>query len=115
MREHNYKIFLETPLGSRKGVMHLYIDNAKVNGYLDLLGQRQPISGEINEDGNCSLSGRLKTLVSEFSYKATGYINDVSVDLIIVGGQNSFIKRERSLLHMTGQAYYDIKKGGEGN
>lgn len=110
--ENNYNIFLETPLGIRKGMLHISVDNAEVNGYLELLGRHQPLSGKIGSDGQCCLNGKLKTLMSEFSYKATGNISGGRVDLTISRGQHALIKKERCLLKITGYACSNTEKEG---
>lgn len=96
MRKYNYDVVLETLLGQRKGTMQLVIDEEKVNGFLSILEKTEPCCGTMDHSGLCKLSGKIVTLLKEFAYTATGYIDEKHVDLILKSG--------KSIFQMTGTA-----------
>ena len=77
-----YKISLATQIGKKSGKLFLSVIQNKIDGVLEILGQKQPFCGEKTASG-CVIKGQLKTLVSVFDYTAIGYfdIKSISLDL----------------------------------
>ncbi|WP_099468732.1 hypothetical protein [Konateibacter massiliensis] len=90
MNQQNYKVILETPLGNRNGILELNISKTKIDGYLYIFKNREPVTGELSSDGSCRLRGKFVTLMSEFYYEATGRIDCDYVDLILHGRSSVF-------------------------
>ncbi len=90
MLQQNYKVILDTPLGKRNGILELVISGTKIDGYLDIFQNREPLTGEISNNGSCRLSGKFVTLMSEFYYEATGCINCDNIELTLHGGSSVF-------------------------
>ncbi len=90
MFQQNYKVILDTPLGKRNGILELVIFERKMEGYLNIFQSKEPVTGELNSDGSCRLSGKFVTLMSEFYYEATGRINCDNIELTLHGGNSVF-------------------------
>lgn len=90
MSRRKYSILMHTPIGGRAGTLEIQIERNKVRGYLDVLKHSEPFEGNIDENGNCCISGRLITLMNVIPYTATGQIAQDSLDLFLKGGQNVF-------------------------
>ena len=90
MVTYAYDIVLQAPLGDRRGVLELVIQDKKVNGTLDALGYKTICSGVIDSEGNCSLQGSIKTFMSEFDYTGIGYVDNTRVDIKLSNSRNSF-------------------------
>lgn len=90
MLQKNYKVILDTPLGKRNGILELVISETKIDGYLTIFQNREPVTGELSNDGSCRLSGKFVTLMSEFYYEATGRINCDHIELTLHGGNSVF-------------------------
>lgn len=75
-----YKISLATQIGKKSGKLFLSVIENKIDGFLEVLGRKQPFCGEKTASG-CVIRGQLKTLVSVFDYTATGFFDDKSISL----------------------------------
>lgn len=75
MSETTYRICMSVPLGKRNGTMLLRRTGESIDGWLDVLEQRNTLSGFISSDGQVSLSGVLQTLLSTVPYTAAGTIS----------------------------------------
>jgi hypothetical protein len=64
---------------------------------LEILGGTEPLHGEIDSDGACTLRGKLKTLMREINYIATGRVGAQTLELTVQGESNVF--------QITGTAY----------
>ena len=98
-----YDILLSTSLGKKQGELSTQIENGKIRGYLSLLGHTEPINGEIDENGNCTLAGKLVTLLNTIPFTASGTIRNNSLRLRING--------KRGFYEMLGTLRYP--NGGE--
>jgi hypothetical protein len=92
-----YSIIMETPLGSKRGTMHIDIQSSSVEGQLNILGGKNPLCGEINANGACTLRGKIKTLMREINYIAIGRVSGQTLELTVRGESNIF--------QITGTAY----------
>lgn len=90
MKEYNYDVVLDTELGKRKGTMRLSVDGTKIDGFLSLLNKTESCQGNLGKDGQCSLHGKVVTLIKEFVYEAKGYIRDNELVLTLKSGKNTF-------------------------
>lgn len=106
MIEQKYKVVLYTPLGERKGMLGLVFSDDKISGYLEILGHRESVLGDLDHGGNCKLAVKIVTLMSKFCYEAVGRIDDKSVDLMLYG--------ERNELSMKGSAVIDLNEKLQG-
>ena len=79
----SYEIQMKTPVGIKSGSLYAEILDNQINGYLDITRQTEPFYGYIDEQGNCKIQGKLKSLLKTYSYKAVGYIDKEIVNLII--------------------------------
>lgn len=90
MFRRKYHIQMQTPLGSRSGTLEVQIEKNKIRGHLNVLKHLEPFEGSIDENGYCSISGTLVTLMSSIPYTATGQITPDSLRLSLKGGRNLF-------------------------
>ena len=93
MNEKNYRICLSVPLGSRTGTMYFCETDGKVKGWLNVMNEKNEFSGDLSCDGQLTLCGVIRTLMSAVSYTATGTI----------GGKNILLN-----LKTDSGAYYPI-------
>ena len=75
MRETTYRICMSVPLGMRNGTMLLQRTGEHIDGWLDILNQRNTLSGVLLGDGQLTLFGTLRTLLSTVPYTAVGTIS----------------------------------------
>ena len=75
MSEKRYRICLFAPLGDRKGTIVLRVTQGRVEGWLDVMNEKNGLSGVLSEDGQLTISGVIRTLVSTMHYTATGMIS----------------------------------------
>lgn len=99
MAERIFKVCMQVPLGEREGWLRIRERNGAVSGTLDLLGRSEPLSGEIEPDGQCTISGRISSLVRAMDYTATGTIWDGQVFLIV--------HTQKAMFQMTGEEVCD--------
>lgn len=85
-----YDLILQTPLGDRKGMMDVCIENGIVNGVMQLLKCEETFRAKIAPNGQCSFNGRLVTLMNTIPYNAVGRITEKEVELSLIGDRESF-------------------------
>lgn len=90
MSEFNYDIVMETSLGQRCGKMMLIINGTKIDGFLNILGNKSPVHGELDDYGGCVLLGSIKTLVRTIEYVATGSADEKKINLTLCGQRDVF-------------------------
>lgn len=103
MLEYTYHIVMQTPLGEKKGIIHLNINIDRVTGCLNILGKENVFTGEIDIDGKCNLNGSIETIVSTFTYAAEGYIDKETINLTLYGSKDVF--------NVSGTALKNLKEG----
>lgn len=86
----NYKIELQTELGTKSGTMQLFIDGRKANGILTVLHHSEPFSGNINPDGSCTFRGKIVSLLNEICYVASGKLSGNELSLTVDLGKSSY-------------------------
>ena len=75
MGEKNYRICLTAPLGARNGTMVFHETGGKVDGWLNVMNEKNSFSGVLSKDGQLTISGVLRTLISTMHYTAAGTIS----------------------------------------
>lgn len=75
MSERNYRVCLTAPLGARNGTMVLHETGGKVDGWLNVMNEKNRFSGVLSEEGQLTLSGVIRTLISTVHYTATGTVS----------------------------------------
>ncbi|MGN0203534.1 MAG: hypothetical protein ACI4BB_03250 [Coprococcus sp.] len=90
MLKRKYQIVMQTPIGGRAGTLEIQIEQNTISGYMNLLKRSEPFEGSIDENGYCSIRGKLITLMNTIPYTATGQITMDSLDLSLQGGRNRF-------------------------
>lgn len=75
MSEKNYRICLSAQLGARNGTMVLHETGGKVDGWLNVMNEKNRFSGVISAEGQLTLSGVIRTLISTMHYTATGTVS----------------------------------------
>lgn len=91
MSEFFYQIIMRTPIGAKHGVMSAQIDGTNLSGNIELLKHREPFTGTINGRGDCTITGRLVTLMRTIPFSGNGRIDADSVFLSIDGGRERFV------------------------
>ena len=80
-----YDILLYTPLGKKKGELKAKIENGKLNSTLSLLGHTEPIEGSVDKKGNCTLKGKIVSLMKSIDFTADGTIDYEGIRLALKG------------------------------
>lgn len=75
MSEKNYRICLNAPLGVRFGTMAIHETGGRVDGWLNVMNEKNRFSGVLLEEGQLALNGVIRTLISTMRYTATGTIS----------------------------------------
>ena len=92
MTEWDYDITLKTPLGRRYGTMCVKIAREQMSGSMTLLNHEEPFCGTVDEKGNCSIEGRLVSLLRGIPFRGQGRIDRDSVHLLLRGERNVFFQ-----------------------
>lgn len=82
-QNYRYDILLSAPIGDKKGVLTINIFQDKLNGDLVLMKHKNHISGTIDQNGKCIISGTIKTLTKIINYNGSGYIDEQVATLIL--------------------------------
>ncbi len=90
MKNRKYNIVMDTPVGSRYGIIDLYGSDNQIRGTLDLLDHSEPFGGTIDSNGNCIICGHIITLMRTIDYTAIGRITEKSIELSLQSKQNHF-------------------------
>ena len=85
MRTYRYAVSMQVPLGKRLGRLVLYESEGLLSGELEVLGHTEPLSGTIDMDGKCELTGIIVSAVRSIPYKAVGAIKERMIDLTVRG------------------------------
>lgn len=91
-----YDVKMRTPIGARYGTMSVSIENNKIKGALVILNKSNPFSGNIDENGDCQIKGKVTTLMRTIPYHATGRITKEKMDLQL--------KSEHEIFDLSGTA-----------
>ena len=75
MSEKHYRICLNAPLGARNGTMVIREAEGCVDGWLNVMDEKNRFSGTLSGDGRLTLSGTFRTLISTTHYTATGMVS----------------------------------------
>ncbi len=75
MSEKHYRICLNAPLGARTGTMVFHEMCGKLDGSLNVMNEKNRFSGVLSEEGQFTLTGVIRTLMSTMHYTATGTIS----------------------------------------
>lgn len=75
MSEKNYRICLAAPLGDRNGTMVFHEAEGKVDGWMNVMNEKNRFSGELSDEGQLTFSGVIRTLISTVHYTATGTVS----------------------------------------
>ncbi|MGN0696668.1 MAG: hypothetical protein ACI4J5_07895 [Oscillospiraceae bacterium] len=93
MKIYRYNITLHTQIGVKKGTLTRYAeyDSGSECGFIEILGCKNTYTARLLPDGKCSMSGTLKTIVSDFDYRGDGYIYPDKLELTLHGEKTSLL------------------------
>ncbi len=74
MSDKRYRICMSAPLGKRDGIMFIHEADGKVDGWIEILNQKNAFFGRVSDNGQIIFSGVIKTLVNTVPYTATGTV-----------------------------------------
>ena len=74
MIEGKYNLKMETPMGEIKGDLELKIVNSKLNGIIEIMGNKNTFSGGSIEDNKFAFSGEFKTMLGNITYEILGIV-----------------------------------------
>lgn len=85
--ERIFNICMDTPIGKRYGTMSVKKQDNILDGFLDILCEKEHFCGEIDTAGNCRIIGKIVTLMRTMAYKASGKITPEGVCLSLISGE----------------------------
>ncbi|MBP1560447.1 MAG: hypothetical protein J6C96_04300 [Oscillospiraceae bacterium] len=93
MKIYKYSITLYTQLGEKSGILTRYAeyDHGSESGFIEILGEKNPYLAKIEPNGKCSMSGTLKTLVSDYKFHGDGYIYPDKLEITLHDGKNNLL------------------------
>lgn len=88
MKIYKYDITLDTQLGLKKGSLIRYAEYnlGTESGCIEILGEKNPYLAHLEPDGRCSMSGTLRTIVKDHSFRGKGYIYADRLELTLYAG-----------------------------
>ncbi len=98
-----YDITMQTPIGARYGTMSVMENNGKINGMLNILKRENSFHGRIRENGDCRITGAIRSLMRIIPYDAEGRMTEEILILTLTGEQESFEISGRRAEHLTEQ------------
>ncbi|MGN0968688.1 MAG: hypothetical protein ACI4O3_05400 [Oscillospiraceae bacterium] len=101
---YRYKLEMTVPLGTRNGYLDLTICDNIAEGFLTMFTNTLAIGAGTCRGNQLSFCGKMKTLLSTISYRASGTVTRSQVDLVF--------HTERGDYPATGrQAFLDQRRG----
>ncbi|MGN0591258.1 hypothetical protein [Ruminococcus sp.] len=93
MKTYIYSISLDTQMGVKRGTLTRYAEcnQGSESGYIEILGEKNPYLAKIEANGKCSMSGTLKTLVSNYDFRGDGYIYPDKFEITLYNEKNSLL------------------------
>lgn len=93
MKIYTYDISLDTQLGVKKGTLIRYVEENcnSESGFIEILGEKNPYLAKVEPNGKCSISGMLKTLVSDYNYRGDGYFYPDKLELTLYDGKTKLL------------------------
>lgn len=81
MKDKKYNISMQTPIGKKHGLITVSSDGGVIRGILSVLNHSEPFEGMIDQNGCCSIKGKIVTLLKTVQYTANGVINEENIRL----------------------------------
>lgn len=91
IKSYQYEIILSAPIGDKKGYLTVNIAQGKLDGNLIVMKNKNYFSGIIKPNGNCEISGSIKTLIGSVDYHGEGYVDEQTAMLILNAGKRKLI------------------------
>lgn len=85
-----YDIRMRTPIGMRTGMLSVVQNEKSINGFLEILHHKEPFEGTIDGQGNCTFTGKMKTMFNTICYTATGRMDDKELRLVLTDEKHTF-------------------------
>ncbi|MGM9680718.1 MAG: hypothetical protein ACI3XR_04345 [Eubacteriales bacterium] len=97
-----YDVRMRTSIGDRFGRITVTQNQERISGFFDILNHNEPFEGTVDEDGNCSFTGKIVTLMRTIQYQAIGKILPNEISLTIRDGHHT--------IKITGNPIKDTKE-----
>ncbi|MGN1482047.1 hypothetical protein [Porcipelethomonas sp.] len=98
IKTNKYEIVLSSPIGDKKGMLTTEISGDKINGIINIMKYDNFFSGNVDEEGNCHISGALKTIIRNTEYKATGFLDSDKITLVLETDKRKLILTGTALI-----------------
>lgn len=85
-----YDIILQTPVGRKTGELKAKIENGRLKGFLSVVGHTEAIEGTVDENGRCSLVGKMVSLARDICFTADGTIDHDAIRLALRGEEGYY-------------------------
>ena len=76
MCERVFQIVMKVPLGERPGRISWAEDGADVSGFFEIMGHKNPFSGQISAEKIIRIEGTLVTLIRNIPFTAEGRVEN---------------------------------------
>lgn len=81
MQEMKYEITVRAPLGDRTGMLCLRKTNGALTGWIELMRFHNEVRGVLLNNGECRLTGEVRTLLRPHPFEAEGTVGEESAEL----------------------------------
>lgn len=83
-----YVVSLKTNMGKKHGTLSFDCDTGE--GFLNMMANKIPLSGQMGENGQCHLRGELITLMRRIPFIADGIADENAIELTLRGERDTF-------------------------
>lgn len=78
-----FEVVMSTPIGSINGKVITHIEGERISGVISFMGQENEFkNGIIDESGNVTFSGEMKTPIGKMAYTSTGKMVDGKIEAV---------------------------------
>ena len=78
-----FAVVMSTPIGNINGKVITHIEGERISGVISFMGQENEFkNGIIDENGNVTFSGEMKTPIGKMVYTSTGKMVDGKIEAV---------------------------------
>ena len=78
-----YDVELTTLLGKRSGSLGVRLSGECFSGVLRLMKQENPVQGQLSPDGQCRLTGSIRTRMGAYPFEGEGHLLPECLEMIL--------------------------------
>ena len=90
MCERIFQITMKVPLGERPGKMRWEEEGGSLSGFLEIMGHKNPFSGQMSSEKIIKIEGTLVTLIRNIPFSAEGMIENGHLKMAITEVRHTY-------------------------